>query len=244
VIFDKATAQTVTTLDGKETYKRLYDFESPDLVIIPPGVDVRRFRPLNEGEKDMDLGAPGKFVFALSRIDSNKGIDFLIRAFAHAKDQTDAHLIIGGGSKNPKQHETDVKKSLTDLVEDLGVSDHVRFTGYVTDEQLDPYYRQANVFVLPSKYKPFGMTVLEAMACGTAVVATGLGGLRHVLTSEEDSLLVDPSNTEELGGAIVRVLTDGDLRNRLQETGLKLIEEKFSWQSIARQHLSFYDDYV
>ena len=244
VIFDKATAQTVTTIDGKETYKRLYDFDSPDLVVIPPGVDVRRFRPLEAGEQEIDLGTPDKYVFALSRIDSNKGIDFLIKAFAMAKDKTDASLIVGGGSKNPKQHEIDVKKSLTDLVDSLGVSDRVSFAGYVTDDDLVPYYRQAEVFVLPSKYEPFGMTVLEAMSCGTPVVATGLGGLRHVLTNDKDSLLVDPSIPEELSGAIGQLLTDDALSARLRETGLKLIEEKFSWQSIARQHVSFYDDYV
>jgi mannosylfructose-phosphate synthase len=243
IIFRRATAQTVTTLDGKETYKRLYDFESDDLVIIPPGVDVRRFRPVPT-EFSSGLETPDNYIFALSRIDSNKGIDFLIKAFAHVKEKSNAVLVIGGGSKNPKDHEVEVKNGLLGLVTSLDLADRVTFTGYVRDEDLDTYYRDARVFVLPSKYEPFGMTVLEAMACGTPVVATGYGGLRHVLTNRRDSLLVDPSNSDELACAIIEVLTDEMLAAKLTEVGLKLIEQKFSWQSIAKQHISFYQNYV
>jgi mannosylfructose-phosphate synthase len=242
-IFRRATAQTVTTLDGKETYKRLYDFESDDLVIIPPGVDVRRFRPAPP-ETPPDLETPDDYVFALSRIDSNKGLDYLIRAFEFVSRKNDTKLLIGGGSKNPKQHEVDVKTSLLELVDSLELQDRVTFTGYVPDEHLDTYYRNARVFVLPSKYEPFGMTVLEAMACGTPVVATGHGGLRHVLTNRKDSLLVDPSDAEELSTAILEVLADGALAEDLRKTGLELIEKRFSWQSIADQTLSFYTRYV
>lgn len=243
-IFAAATAQTVTTLDGQDTYKRLYDFESPDLAIIPPGVDTKRFRPLKRSEKDRELDAPERFVFALSRIDSNKGLDYLIRAFARIKGDTDAWLIIGGGSKNPKPREVQVKNELLELVRALNVRDRVRFTGYVPDELLDPYYRQCDVFVLPSKYEPFGMTVLEAMACRTPVVATRLGGIRHVLTDGEDSLLVDPSKSPELGDALLKLLSDSNLAERLAGKGLKLIQQQFSWESIAKRTLAFYEKYV
>jgi mannosylfructose-phosphate synthase len=243
VIFRRARAQTVTTLDGKETYKRLYGFESDDLVVIPPGVDVRRFRP-DPTAPSPPLRAPGEFVFALSRIDSNKGLDYLIRAFERVRRQSGAHLVIGGGSKNPKAHEIDVKGSLLALVDALSLRDRVTFTGYVPDADLDTYYRRARVFVLPSKYEPFGMTVLEAMACGTPVVATRHGGLRHVLTHGEDSLLVDPSDPEELSAAVLDVLKDEALARRLGEAGLRLVRDRFSWQSIARQTLSFYERYA
>jgi mannosylfructose-phosphate synthase len=243
IIFRRAEAQTVTTVDGRESYKRLYDFESDDMIVIPPGVDVYRFRP--EPHTDTPpVDTPEKYVFALSRIDSNKGIDFLIKAFDHVSKKSDAQLVIGGGSKNPKQHEIDVKKALFELVESLDLGGRVTFTGYVPDEHLDTYYRNARVFVLPSKYEPFGMTVLEAMGCGTPVVATGFGGLRHVLTNRKDSLLVDPSDSEQLGSAIADILTNEELAAKLRKTGLELIEKKFSWQSIAKQHVDFYINYV
>jgi mannosylfructose-phosphate synthase len=244
ITYRKAAAQTVTTQDGMDNYKRLYDFESPHLIIIPPGVDTKRFRPLEAGEKDRDLNAPDKFVFALSRIDSNKGLDYLIRAYAKIHDKTDVDLVIGGGSKNPRPHEVEVKQSLEDLVDSLGVKDRVRFTGYVPDELLDSYYRRAQVFVLPSKYEPFGMTVLEAMGCGTAVIATRMGGIRHVLNDHKDSLLVDPSDADEFGAALQNILTDRKLAASLATTGLELIRSTFSWESIAKRTLDFYEQYV
>jgi mannosylfructose-phosphate synthase len=243
IIFRRADAQTVTTLDGKETYKRLYDFESKDLVIIPPGVDVRRFRPVPT-EFSSGIATPDNYIFALSRIDSNKGLDLLIKAFALVKEKSNAVLVIGGGSKNPKTHEADVKNGLIELVDSLDLGDRVTFTGYVRDEDLDTYYRNARLFVLPSKYEPFGMTVLEAMACGTPVVATGYGGLRHVLTNHRDSLLVDPSKADELAAAIIEVLTDEVLAAKLTEAGLRLVEQRFSWQSIAGQTAAFFEKYA
>jgi mannosylfructose-phosphate synthase len=243
IIYRKARAQTVTTIDGKNTYKRLYDFESPDLVIIPPGVDTKRFRPLQPGEKEHPLDVPANYIFALSRIDSNKGLDFLIKAFARIKDKSDAMLLIGGGSKNPKQHEIDVKTNLLQIVGELGLEGRVVFTGYIPDEELETYYRKAKVFVLPSKYEPFGMTTLEAMSCGTPVVATRFGGIKDDLQDGIDSLLVDPSNPAELSEAILRVLTDEALAAKLSENGQKTILERFSWESIAARTLAFYERY-
>jgi len=241
IIFRKARAQTVTTIDGKNTYKRLYDFESPDLVIIPPGVDTKRFRPLEPGETEQPLDVPDSYIFALSRIDSNKGLDFLIRAFGRIEDRCDAMLLIGGGSKNPKQHEIDVKADLLQIVAELGLTDRVLFTGYIPDEVLETYYRKAKVFVLPSKYEPFGMTTLEAMSCGTPVVATRFGGIKDDLHDGVDSLLVDPSKPEELSEAILKVLTDGDLAARLSENGQKTIQERFSWESIAARTMAVFE---
>ena len=243
-IFRSAAAQTVTTQDGYENYERLYNFESPDLVIIPPGVDTKRFRPLGPGETDSDLDALGEFIFALSRIDSNKGLDYLIRAFAKIHDKTSANLVIGGGSKNPEAHEIGVKEALQQIVESLDLTGRVTFTGYVPDELLAPYYRKALVFVLPSKYEPFGMTVLEAMGCATPVVATRFGGIRHVLTDREDSLLVDPSDPDELGGALLSLLTKREFADSLAAAGLQLIRSTFSWESIANRTVAFYEQYV
>jgi len=242
-IFRRATAQTVTTLDGQETYKRLYGFESDDLVVIPPGVDVRRFRP-EPSVPAPEIDTPENYIFALSRIDSNKGLDYLIRALDRIGRASTTRLLIGGGSKDPKKHETEVREKLVELVGSLGLEKRVTFTGYIPDEHLDTYYQNARVFVLPSKYEPFGMTVLEAMACGTPVVATRHGGLSHELTDRVDSLLVDPSDPVELSTAILEILGDDSLAHRLRAAGLKLVEERYSWPNIARQTISFYEKYA
>lgn len=245
ILFRAAKAHTVTTEDGQNTYKRLYDFETVDMDIIPPGVDIHRFRPLEPGETERELDTPEKYVFCLSRIDSNKGHAELIRAFAHvAAKVPDAYLVVGGGSKEPKQHEIDVRSGFVKIVDELGLGDRVIFTGYVHDDDLATYYRRASLFVLPSKYEPFGMTTLEAMSCGTPVAATKFGGIRKNLQNEYDALMVDPTNEEEFADAITRILTDEALSNKLVDNGLKTIRERFSWEAIAATTLKFYERYV
>lgn len=243
VIFRRATAQTVTTVDEKDAYRRLYDFDNDDVVVIPPGVDIRRFTP-EPPTPAREIPAPPKYVFSLSRIDSNKGLDDLIRAFARVVRKSDASLIIGGGSVQPEAHEIDVKRSLVDLVESLSLRDRVVFTGYIPDADLDTYYRRARVFVLPSKYEPFGMTALEAMACGTPVVVTRHGGLRNVLAHRKNSVFVDPSDSEETAAAILEILDDAAFADRIGRSGAELIQGSYCWHRIARQTLSFYEVYA
>jgi mannosylfructose-phosphate synthase len=245
IIFRKAIAHTVTTEDGKATYKRLYGFETKDMDVIPPGVDIERFRPLREGEKEVDLTTPERYIFALSRIDSNKGHVELLRAFAHVrKECPGVHLVIGGGSKNPKPHEVNVIRSFHEVIDELELGDSVVFTGYITDEDLPAYYRGAELFVLPSKYEPFGMTTTEAMSCGTPPVVTRFGGIRKSLTHGHDALLVDVSDENAFADALIRVLKDADLRASLSRNALATARGTFSWAAIARTTLDFYRRHV
>jgi len=245
LVFEAARAQTVTTEDGLKNYERLYGFKSDDIVVIPPGVDVERFRPLEKGEKDVDITVPDRYVFALSRIDSNKGHVELLRAFAHVRRECPGvHLVIGGGSKEPKEHELNVRAGFLEVVEELELADSVIFTGYIPDEEVVAYYRNADLFVLPSKYEPFGMTTTEAMSCGTPVVVTKFGGIRRDLTDGVDAILVDVSDEDEFAGAITRVLQDEALHRKLAAGALKTAREKFSWDGIARRHIDFYNRYL
>ena len=138
----------------------------------------------------------------------------------------------------------DVRAEFVKIIDELGIGDHVVFTGYVHDDDLATYYRKARLFVLPSKYEPFGMTTLEAMSCGTPVVVTKFGGIRKNLQDEYDALMVDPGDEKAFGAAISRLLTDGDLSTRLIDNGLKTIRERFSWEAIAETTLEFYQRYV
>jgi glycosyltransferase involved in cell wall biosynthesis len=88
------------------------------------------------------------------------------------------------------------------------------------------------------------MTTLEAMSCGTPVVATKFGGIRKNLKNEYDAMMVDPTNEEQFSEAMTRILTDGELSQRLIENGLKTIRERFSWEAIAATTLEFYQRYV
>jgi len=241
-VFRLVRAQTVTTELQKERLERLYAFHSDNVVVIPPGVDIHTYRPLQPGDSRAGIDLPGRYVFCLSRIDSNKGHDLLLDAFdAVRKRVPDMHLVIGGGSPEPQGMELDVLQAIARVIRRRGMGDCVHVVGYVPDELVVPYYQHAQLFVLPSVFEPFGMTALEAMACGTPVVASELGGIRDVIRSGETGMLVDPRDRKGFAETMVRLLEDRDLATLIAARGRSFVEEGFSWEAIAARHIAFYD---
>ncbi len=244
-IFENVVAQTVTTDLQRAKIRQLYGFDADNIVTIPPGVDVEMFRPRAPDEPEADLGIADPYLFCLSRIDSGKGHDLLLRAFARLLDDVpDATLVIGGGSQNPEERERSVLASMQAIIDETGIGERVEIVGYVPDDLLVAYYRQARVFVLPSLFEPFGMTALEAMSCGTPVVASRLGGIQGVIDSERNGLLVDPSDRDEFATALLRILRDPALANRLGDAGRETVRKEYSWEAIAERHLSVYREYT
>ncbi len=139
-----------------------------------------------------------------------KGLDILIRAMRGVE----AELWIGG--RGP------LTESLRQTARDAGVSDRVRFLGFIPDAELVAYYDACDVFCLPSteRAEQFGLVQLEAMQCGKPVVATRLGtGVEYVTQDDVTGLLVEPGNESALAQALNRLLADRDLRLRLGRGG-------------------------
>ena len=245
-IFRSVRAQTVTTAVQKDIIRELYHFEGDNIAVIRPGVNVERFSPLGPDQPEVDTGLPQRYIFCLSRIDSNKGHDLLLNAFDLVRRSVPSvHLVIGGGSpKGVGETETEVLQTIRNIIREKGLQDNVDIVGYIPDELLAPAYQQAELFVLPSLFEPFGLTVLEAMACGRPVVASRLGGIREIITSGENGLLVDPRNDSEFAEAMVRLLKDSRLSQRLGQRGRRLVLEQFSWDGAAARHLDFYRQYL
>ncbi|MGD8868629.1 MAG: glycosyltransferase [Gemmatimonadales bacterium] len=246
-IFRTVSAQTVTSALQRDKIRELYGWQSQNIEVIPPGVDIGTFKPPKAGRPPPpprpDLPAP--YVFCLSRIDSGKGHDFLIDAFDLVRRAVpDVHLVIGGGSPKPQLRESAVLATMHAIIDKRRLHDHVTIAGYVPDDLLVPYYQGAALFVLPSVFEPFGMTVLEAMACGTAVVASRLGGIRTVIASGQNGLLVDPTDRDEFAAAIVRLIEDRTLAKRLGRAGRSTVIDEFSWEAIARRHLALFDEHL
>jgi mannosylfructose-phosphate synthase len=244
-IFRAVSAQTVTSVLQRDKIRELYGWQSQNIEVIPPGVDVRSFRPPDPDRAEPQADFPERYVFCLSRIDSGKGHDFLIDAFDLVRrEMPGVRLVIGGGSPTPQLRELAVLATMHAIIDEKRLHDHVTIAGYVPDDLLVPYYQRAALFALPSVFEPFGMTVLEAMACGTPVVASRLGGIRTVIRSGQNGLLVDPTDRNEFAAAMVRLLNDPQLADNLGEAGRSTVIEEYSWEAIARRHLALFEKYL
>lgn len=244
-IFETVTAQTLTTEVQLKKVRELYGFRGENVEVIEPGTDVHTYHPLPEGESDPDSGLPERYVLCLSRIDTNKGHDLLLRAFVRVAERSpDVHLVIGGGSPRPRERERGLMKRIEGMIRDLDLADRVILTGYVPDELMAPYYRGAEVFVLPSRFEPFGMTATEAMACGTPVVASRLGGIRNVIESGTNGMLVDPTDSGEMSEAVLELLSNPDKAREMGRRAVETVRDHLSWEAIAGRHLRFYRKYA
>jgi mannosylfructose-phosphate synthase len=244
-IFRKVKGQTMTSTVQLEKLNSLYDFHAENIEIIPPGVDIYRYRMLRASEQIIQTSLPEKYILNVSRIDSNKGHDLLLNAFAKVVNETgNIHLIIGGGSTHPKQREIEIFEMMKKIISEKKMSERVRIVGYIADEMMLPYYQNAMIFVLPSIFEPFGMTTQEAMACGCPVIASKFGGIRNAITHEKNGLLVDPQNEEEFADSIRMLVSDEVLRKRIGKAGSVLIRNEYSWEAIADRFLDFYLKYL
>ena len=244
-IFESVKAQTVTTKLQKEKLEKLYNFISDNIEVIPPGVDVQTYYPLKTDETKIKTNLPDNYIFCLSRIDKNKGHDLLLNAFDIVRKKiSDVDLVIGGGSPKPQQREKEIFANMRKIIKKWGMQESVHIIGYVPDELMAPYYRQAALFVLPSLFEPFGMTAIEAMACGTPVIASKFGGIKNVISSNQNGILINPENPEEFSNEIIALLKNKIKTKDIGQKGYETIVKYYSWEAIAKRHLTFYQKYI
>ena len=223
-----------------------YGVPAEQVHMIPPGYDDNRFFPVSAASREavrQRLGFTGKVVLAIGRLARNKGYDLLIDAFALVAPRIEGarlHLAVGG--TEPNRDEQKILDALKEQVARLGLADRVVFSGFVADADLADHYRAADVFVLSSRYEPFGMTAIEAMACGTATVVTTHGGLYRAVTFGRHALYADPFDKEDLGIAIVKVLKHPRLAHRLSRMGAHKARSLFTWTGIAQQLVSLIEE--
>ncbi|MFT3781507.1 MAG: glycosyltransferase [Nibricoccus sp.] len=216
-----------------------YGVDSEKTKMIPPGYDDNRFFPVGDGTRDATrkrLGFSGKVVLALGRLARNKGYDLLISAFclvAQRDPEAKLYLAVGGTEMNSREER--LLKELHDIAEQSGYADRIRFGSFIPDQELPDYYRAADMFVLCSRYEPFGMTAIEAMACGTPTVVTVHGGLYRALTFGRHAIFADPFDREDLGITMSKIFRHPRLRSRLSRMGAHKARSLFTWTGIAQQ---------
>jgi D-inositol-3-phosphate glycosyltransferase len=212
--------------------------------IIPCGTDIDNFQVLSkpEARRQLGLSTTNKTVLYVGRFDPRKGIETLVRAIAQIYDGRDTSkldmdklcLLIVGGS-DPNQADGLERRRIEDLVAELGIKAQVNFVGMVGHDRLPLYYAAADVCVVPSHYEPFGLVAIEAMACGTPVVASDVGGLQFTVVSEETGLLVPPQDVDAFAQAIERTLVDQLWAQKARKQAARRVRNNFSWAGVAQQ---------
>lgn len=228
-----------TTPPQLDLIVREYEIPPARVRMIPPGYDDHRFYPVSDATRmaiRARLGFKGKVILALGRLARNKGYDLLIDAFSVvAAREPKAVLYLAVGGKDMNAHEKKLLAELHVRAEQTGYTARIQFGAFIADEELSDYYRAADLFVLCSRYEPFGMTAIEAMASGTPTVVTVHGGLYRALSFGRHALFADPFDREDLGIMMAKVFRHPRLRTRLSKMGAHKARSLFTWTGIAHQ---------
>ena len=215
----------------------LYGAAPARVAVVPAGVDLVRFRPDPEGRARARLGLPeGPLALFVGRLEPLKGADIAIRALATLEDDMDppATLLVVGGAA--AEH-----APLRDLAGSLGVGDRVRFVDAVAREVLPDYYRAADVCLVPSYYESFGLVAVEALACGTPVIATRVGGLQYTVRDGQSGYLVSWRCPEPFAERLETLLANPDLRRRFGVAARASVE-RFGWPRVAGEITAVYEE--
>jgi len=248
-ILARADRIIVSTLAEQTQLRFLYQADDRKLEIIPPGVDTDHFYPIAADEAKLFVGLKpdDRMVLFVGRIEPLKGVETLIRAMSSLKLQASrrpVHLAIIGGEPgaSPQQMTAEMMR-LQRLCDDLALDQTVVFLGKRAQDTLQYYYSAAEVVVMPSHYESFGMVALEAMACGTPVIASEVGGLGFLVRDGETGFTVPDGEPDQLCDRLTLLLGDHELRARMGQAAAEYAHQ-YSWDKIARQIAAVFDEVV
>ncbi|MFH0801960.1 MAG: glycosyltransferase family 1 protein [bacterium] len=224
------TQKDVVTLLGFPEERITVAYPALSFKPLPVPEDVRKAVKKKYGLNEV-------FVLFAGGLDERKNIGNLLRAFKKCRDglSEDCRMVITGWD-GKRISSPDCRKALR-LIEELDLREQVVFTGFIPEEDLAALYASAAVFFFPSRYEGFGMVCLDAMSYGCPVVCARTSSLPEVVG--EAGILVDPENTEEMAGALGKIMGDASFREQLRTASLKRAE-KFSWEETARKTLDVY----
>lgn len=223
----------------------LYHADPNKIKIIPPGVDPSHFYPIPDDEAKEFIGVPpcDQMLLYVGRIEPLKGIDNLIQAITQMdrEGMQVCLVVIGGESGQDSENENKEILYLKELTSKAGIPDLVTFLGRKSQDTLPYYYSAAEVVVMPSHYESFGMVALEAMACGTPVVASQVGGLAFLIQDGVTGFTVPVDEPKLLANRLSQLIIDTELRERMGRQAAEFARG-YSWDKIADQVLRVYED--
>ncbi len=244
-IAQQADLLIASTGDEREELINAYCAQPDRVFVVPPGVDLATFRPLDRAEARRKIGLGGPMVLFVGRLERLKGVEIAIRALALLRERDHSRLrlvVLGedareGGVRDGDESE---KERLKAIASTLGIRDRVDFLGSVAHHELPYFYSAADVCVMPSYSESFGLVGLEAQACGCPVVASDVPGLRSVIRDGVSGYLIDGDDPAEYADRIGRLLADHELAQQMGRRA-SMLAQRFSWTRTADRLEGLFD---
>jgi glycosyltransferase involved in cell wall biosynthesis len=198
---------------------------------VPNGVDIEEYASLRRSDRILkELGSDGPILLYVGRLDWNKRVDNIVWALPSIlKDFPSAKFVVVGPDYSHCVNE------LQDVSRKLKVEDSLVIAGNVPRNKLLEFYSVADVFLLPSSYEGFGLSMLEAMCSRIPVIVSPFGGPGDILIDRTHALLLRESSPDEISRLVHTLLTDHSLRERLVENAFELVETKYTWKIVVDQ---------
>jgi len=241
-IAQQADLLIASTADESAELVRTYGAVPERVFVVPPGVDLSVFQPVDRDEARRKIGyGPGRLLLFVGRLERLKGVEVAIRALALLRDRNHDDvrlLILGEDSKDGDEGEKDRLKA---VAADVGVRDRVDFLGSVAHHELPYFYSAADVCVMPSYSESFGLVGLEAQASGRPVVGSDVSGLRSVIRDQVSGYLIAGHDPAEYAERIGRLLEDPELAQQMGRRG-RLLAQRYSWTRTADRLRELFED--
>jgi D-inositol-3-phosphate glycosyltransferase len=246
-VVKRADRIIVSTPAEQAQLEWFYHANMNKISIIPPGVDTGHFYPIavDEAREYLGLKSDDRLILFVGRIEPLKGLDTLIRAVVclQLKDLHEpVRLAVIGG--DPDAEPDDMSEEMTriqKLCDELTVGKMVAFLGKRGQDTLPYYYSAAEVVVMPSHYESFGMVALEAMACGTPVIASQVGGLAFLVQDGVTGFTIPAEDSNALCDKLTALLGDETLRKQMGHAAADYAKN-YDWKKIASQIVRIYQD--
>jgi glycosyltransferase involved in cell wall biosynthesis len=227
----------------------LYRANPVRITTVPCGFDPGELWPVQKkaARAVLGIGADEHIILQLGRLVPRKGIETVLRAFGRLQKHhgVDAKLlIVGGATEIPDPARTPEIGRLQAIAREEGIQEQVRFCGRACRNELKFYYSAADVFVTTPWYEPFGITPVEAMACGVPVVGSSTGGIKFTVKDGETGYLVPPKDAVALAARLAGILKDPAKAAVMGERALERAHRLFTWDTVARSIADVYEEII
>ncbi|MDJ1496017.1 glycosyltransferase family 1 protein [Cytophagaceae bacterium DM2B3-1] len=221
----------------------------PELItVIPCGFSIQDFYPVEQrkARQILQLKEDEIIFLQLGRMVPRKGVDNVIRALNKVNQchQSVRLLIVGGDYASPNMDLCPEISRLKQIAEEEGVSLQVTFTGRKSRDMLKHYYSAADVFISTPWYEPFGITPLEAMACGTPVIGSQVGGIKYSVADGETGFLVPPNDPDALAEKMSQLICDPELLQQMKKNAIERVNTLFTWAKVAEEVSDLYNKVI